>query len=117
MFHQEKLTCPFTGEKFIGTFENDNSLSLSNPLTGTSYNFKIYGNGITIPLELFNYVETVTIPQAQKILDVSRQRAYKLAKSGKIPVYRIGNKQVFKLADVLRYKNNKTVGRPNKDEQ
>lgn len=115
MFRQEKLTCPFTGEKFKAVFDNDNTVGMTNPLTGASYNFKIMGNAITIPLELFNYVETVTMQEAANILEVSKQRISAIAKNETIPTYQIGGKTVFKLSDVLKYKQLKKVGRPNKE--
>lgn len=115
MFRQEKLTCPFTGEKFKAVFDNDNTVGMTNPLTGASYNFKIMGNAITIPLELFNYVETVTINEAADILKVSKQRISAIAKNETIPTYQVSGKTVFKLSDVLKYKNLRKVGRPNKE--
>ena len=115
MFRQEKLTDPFTGEKFIATFDSDNTMSVRNPLTGASYNFKISGNAICIPLKLFDYIETVTLTDAANILDISRQRINKIAKDGIIPVYKLNNKRVFKLSDVLRYKQMRKVGKPSKE--
>ena len=115
MFRQEKLTCPFTGEKFKAVFDNDNTVGMTNPLTGSYYNFKIMGNAITIPLELFNYIETVTINEAANILGVSKQRISAIAKNETIPTYQVGGKTVFKLSDVLKYKQLRKVGRPNKE--
>lgn len=115
MFKQEKLTCPFTGERFKAVFNNDNTVRMTNPLTGASYSFKIMGNAITIPLELFNYVETVTIQEAADILEVSKQRISAIAKNETIPTYQVGGKTVFKLSDVLKYKQLRKVGRPNKE--
>lgn len=114
MFKQEKLTSPFTGDKFIGTFD-ENHLHVTNPLTGASYNFKIHGNAITIPLELFNYVETVNYQEAANILEVSQQRISKIAKDNVIPTYKVNGKSCFKLSDIIRYKNLRKVGKPSKE--
>lgn len=116
MFHQEKLTCPFTGEKFIGTFNNDNTISIMNPITHASYNFKIHGNAITIPLSMFEYIETITPKEAENLLDISRQRMNKIIKDNIIPTYQLNNKKVMRLSDVLRYKQLRKAGRPTKDE-
>lgn len=105
MFHQEKMTDPFTGVEFTATFHNDNSVSMSNPLTGASYNFKIYGNSITIPLSLFDRIAIYTPQEAAKILGVSRQRISKMAIDEVIPSYTIAGTRVFKAADVIRYKH------------
>lgn len=114
MFRQEKLTCPFTGERFTATFDGDNTVHMVNKLTGASYTFKICGNAITIPLEMFNYIETVSFPDAANILDVSIQRVSRIAKDNVIPTYEIGGKKVFKLADIIRYKQLRKVGKPSK---
>lgn len=116
MFTQEKLTCPFTGEKFKAVFNNDNTVSFTNPLTGAAYNFKILGNAITVPLELFCYIETVTAKEAAEILDVSPQRISAIVKNKTIPTYKVGGKKVFKLADVLKYKQLRKVGNPHKEQ-
>lgn len=116
MFRQEKLTCPFTGGKFKAVFNDDNTVSISNPLSGVSYNFKIMGGAITIPLELFDYVDLVTLKEASEILEVSLQRISAIAKNGTIPTYRIGDKTIFKLSDVLRYKQMRKVGNPHNKE-
>lgn len=115
MFRQEKLTSPFTGNKFVGTFDGENHLHVTNPLTGASYDFKIHGNAITIPLELFNYIETVSFKEAEKILEVSQQRISKIAKDNVIPTYKVNGKKCFKLSDIIRYKNLRKVGKPTKE--
>lgn len=114
MFRQEKLTSPFTGDKFIGTFDG-NHLHVTNPLTGASYDFKIHGNAITIPLELFNYIETVNYSEAAQILEVSQQRISKIAKDNVIPTYKVNGKKCFKLSDIIKYKNLRKVGKPSKE--
>lgn len=115
MFTQEKLTCPFTGEKFTATFEDDNTVTVSNPLTGAIYNFHICGNAITVPLELFNYIETIDFNSAAQILNISKQRVSKIAKDNVIPTYKINGRKVFKLSDILRYKEFRKVGKPSKE--
>lgn len=116
MFHQERLTDPFTGERFVATFDSDNTMTATNPLTGQSYTFNIKGNTICIPLEYFEYIETVTFTDAAKMLDISRQRINKIAKDGIIPMYRLNGRRVFKLSDVIRYKRTRKVGKPAKEE-
>lgn len=115
MFKQEKLTCPFTGVKFYAVINSDNTISIPDPLTDNIYNFKIHGNAITIPLELFNYTETVTYTEAAKILDVSLPRISKIAKVNILPTYKINGKKVFKLTDILKYKELRKIGKQNKE--
>lgn len=38
---------------------------------------------------------TLTIPQVAKILGISRGLAYQLARSGKLPVLRLGNRMLM----------------------
>lgn len=114
MIKQERLSCPFTGAEFKATFD-DNHIHILNPLTGASYDFKIQGNAITIPLELFNYIETVNFNEAADLLEVSNQRISALSKNNVIPTYTVNGRKYFKLADIIRYKNLRKIGRPNKE--
>lgn len=116
MFKQEKLTCPFTGAKFEAIFSNDNTVSMINPITGERYDFKIRGNAITVPLELFCYIETVTYAQAAEILEVSHQRISKIGIDKTLPTYTVNGRKVFKLSDILRYKELRKVGKPTKEQ-
>lgn len=109
-----KLTSPFTGQQF-NAIDFDDSIIIINPLTGDSYSFKKLGNAITIPLELFNYKETVSFSEAARILEVSRPRITEIAQKDIIPFYRLGNKKVFLKSDVLKYKELRKLGRPNKE--
>ena len=111
----EKFICPFTGQKFHGTIENDGSITILNPITKAIYNFKVHGNAITIPLELFEYVDMVNGSQAAKILNISHQRISELAKNDRIPYTLINGVKMFRRDDIMRYKNSRKNGRPRKE--
>lgn len=114
---QERFTDPFTGQTFKATVEDDGSISVSNPITHAIYNFKVHGNAITIPLELFDYVELMTVGQVADFLEVSHQRVSQLLSIGRIPCTKVGGKRMVRLADAIRYKQLRKIGRPSKEEQ
>lgn len=112
---QVKFTDPFTGLKFNAVITNRNEVECSNPITKEVYCFKIHGNAITVPLELFGYVDTVTIKEAAEILGVSIQRASKIARDDVVPSFRLGNQTYFLKRDILKYKEFRKVGAPIKE--
>lgn len=78
---------------------------------------KYHKREMTIELKISdcNYIETVTPKQAQEILEVSKQRISQIVATNVIPMHRIAGQIVFRLDDVLRYKENRQVGAPKKE--
>lgn len=116
-----KLTCPFTGCDFTATQTADGDLFIIHPLTNEqikiSYNASI--KKYNIDANHFKHIETVTSAQAEKILDVTKQRVYQIVKNETIPVHytKPYGEVVFILDDVLSYKNTRKVGKPKKNEK
>ena len=113
------LTCPFTGVEFEGFKETSlGKFFYANPLDHemASVKYDPNTNCITISLDDFAHVETVTQDEATDILMISRQRMSKIVNENVIPAHIIVGKPVLKLAEVLDYKRNRKPGRPRKAE-
>ena len=112
-------TCPFTGVKFKALESTDENVYFISPLTGDTLQMRIdrMDNTYQIPREYFAYVETVTPSQAMEILNVSKQRISQIVATNAIPVRIVNGSPVFLLGDVLRYKENRRVGAPRKDDK
>ena len=114
-----KLTCPFTGVEFEGFKEPSlGKFFYANPLEHEmkSVKFDPITNSITISLDDFAHVETVTPDEATDILMISRQRMYKIVNENVIPCHIVAGKPVLVLSQVLDYKQNRKPGRPRKAE-
>lgn len=114
-----KLTCPFTGVEFEGFKETSlGKFFYANPLNHemTSVKYDSATNSITINLEDFAHVETVTPDEATDILMISRQRMSQIVNENVIPAHIVAGKPVLKLSQVLDYKENRKPGRPRKAE-
>jgi len=109
-----KMTCPFTGVSFP-IIEQDGFIIAVNPLDDSTIKTMIRDKNLIIPLDKFNYRETLTLGQAADLLEVSRQRISQIAHTGVIPVKMIAGEQRFLTSDVLRYKRERKVGRPRKE--
>ena len=48
--------------------------------------------------------EYITLNEAAEILEVKKPNLYRLAKSGKVPIYKKGSHSFAKREEVLRYK-------------
>ena len=129
-----KFTCPLTGVGFemifqekIKHFETEFSKLpvfpiLSKPLCNhpiEHYPLDVYINEryeLCIPMTYFELIETVTPVEASEILETSRQRITQILNDDIIPSHMVNGKPVFRLDDVLEYKENRSVGRPRKDD-
>lgn len=129
-----KLTCPLTGIPFemmfkekIKQLKNENFdfklfPILSKPLCNhplEHYPLDIYINEryeLCIPMTYFELIETVTPVEASEILETSRQRITQILNDDIIPSHIVNGKPVFKLDDVLEYKENRSVGRPKRED-
>jgi excisionase family DNA binding protein len=57
----------------------------------------------------------VTVPQAAKLLKISRAAIHKAIKRGRLPHIKLGGVFLIKRADLTKYNENKSVGgRPKK---
>ena len=112
-----KLTCPFTGIEFSALEYSNGTLIVKHPLTGEmqqiSYNWNYHT--YTVPYSMFQHIETVTLSQAAKILNVSRQRISQIYRDQVIPAKEINGTPVFVKADVERYAHTRKVGAPFKN--
>lgn len=109
------LTCPFTGCEFEAEQPDFNTLLFTHPLTNESFELNISPmDSLTIPAELFDHIETVSLSEAAKILNVSRQRVSAIASKNVIPSKIVNNQTVFLLSDVIEYKRNRKPGAPRK---
>ena len=129
-----KFTCPLTGVPFEMMFQEkikhvkiedfDFKLFpiLSKPLCNhplEHYPLDIYINEryeLCIPMTYFELVETVTPIEASEILETSRQRITQILNDDIIPSHIVNGKPVFKLDDVLEYRENRCVGRPKRED-
>lgn len=114
-----KLTCPFTGVEFEGFKEQGlGKFFFANPLEHemTSVKYDHATNSITVSLDDFAHVETVTPDEATDILMISRQRMSKIVNEDVIHAHIIAGKPILKLEEVLDYKENRKPGRPRKAE-
>lgn len=111
------LTCPFTGVSFKALLSSDNNIYYINPLTGKQMTAKLetLESTITLAIEDFAYVESVSPKDAQEILDVSKQRISQIVASNIIPVRIVSGSPRFLKEDVLRYKESRSVGAPKKE--
>lgn len=109
-----KMTCPFTGVSFP-IIEQDGFIIAVNPLDDSTMKMMINDNKLIVPLDAFNFRETLTLGQAADLLGVSRQRISQIAHTGVIPVKMVADEQRFLTSDVLRYKRERKVGRPRKE--
>lgn len=108
------LTCPFTGVEFKALEYADGKIIIHHAITGEeihmnwNYSCKRYN----IPKRAFKHIETVTMQEAARILDVSRQRISKIAGDGIITPHFVNGNTIFVLDDVLEYKRTRKVGAP-----
>ena len=109
-----KMTCPFTGVSFP-IIEQDGYIIVVNPLDDSIVKAIIKDNMLIVPLDAYNFRETLTLGQAADLLEVSRQRISQIAHTGMIPVKMVADEQRFLTSDVLRYKRERKVGRPRKE--
>lgn len=108
------LTCPFTGCEFEANIDAFNNICMLHPLTGKLLYFHCTSNGYVIPQEYFEHLKTVSLSEAAKILNVSRQRVSAIASKNVIPSKTVNKQTVFLLNDVLNYKHNRKPGAPRK---
>lgn len=109
-----KMTSPFTGVSFP-IIEQDGYIIAVNPLDDLTVKAIIKDNKLIVPLDAYNFRETLTLGQAAELLGVSRQRISQIAHTGVIPVKMVADEQRFLTSDVLRYKRERKVGRPRKE--
>lgn len=111
-----KLTCPFTGIEFTALQDLSGNLYVKHVFTGED--IKINWNSsikrYNLPKNVFNLVETVNMSQAAKLLNVSKQRISQIADEQVIPCFVVKGQKVFRCDDVVKYKENRAVGRPKK---
>ena len=107
-------TCPFTGAPFDAV-HLDNSLVVSNPLTGAQIAYPVREGCIMVPLRTLGHVDTVTPAEAADMLGVSRQRVDQLAGAGKLCQRYVNGSPVFLASDVVEYKGSRKNGRPHKE--
>lgn len=80
-----KYTCPFTGGDFKLIVKEDYpALKINHALTGEEFTCSIVDGHITIPLDALAPVECVTLMQAAKTLNISKQHVTNLIKAGKL---------------------------------
>ena len=58
-----------------------------------------------------NEIETLTVDQVAKILQVSSYQIRKLARENRLPAYRVGNRWRFLKQDVVEWLMRQRVGR------
>lgn len=111
------LTCPFTGAQFSATIDVNNNLYVTHPVTGETHkiNYIWKTNKYILPAEILKRIETVSLADAAKILDVSRQRISAIAQNGTIQPRTVNGQTVFILDDVLQYKETRKPGAPKKE--
>lgn len=115
---KKKLTCPLTGCDFeIITTNDENPMFekflMNHPIE--HYPFEAYVNEryeLCIPLKFFEHIETVNATEAAQLLGVSRQRMSQLVNSSVLNAHMVNGSPVFKLDDVLAYKQERKPGRP-----
>ena len=109
------LTCPFTGCEFEAEETHYGNYKITHPLTGENFlvGINIYDT-IELNSDLFKHIDTVTLSEAAKILNVSRQRVSAIASKNVIPSKIVNNQTVFLLSDVIEYKRNRKPGAPRK---
>lgn len=111
------LTCPFTGAQFSATIDVNNNLYVTHPITNETHKIN-YNSSIkkyNLPAELLQWVETVSLGEAARILNVSRQRISAIAQNGTIQPRTVNGQTVFVLDDVLQYKETRKPGAPKKE--
>lgn len=111
------LTCPFTGCSFKALEDADDNVYFTHPLTGDviKMNFNASIRRYNINRKAFRHIETVSLSEAANLLGVSRQRAGAIAASNVIKPYTVAGQTVFKLQDVLDYKETRRIGAPKKE--
>lgn len=112
------LTCPFSGVEFTALETADHDIIARHALTGEEFKMTMNRSikKYNLQREWFKHIETVTQVEAAEILDVSRQRVSKIAADGVIKSYTICGMRVFKLDDVLEYKQSRKVSAPSKEQ-
>lgn len=116
------LTCPLTGVEFELLILEDELQPFTKAIAAhpiEHYPLDIYMNErfeICIPYKYFEHVQTVTRKEASEILNVSPQRITQILADELIATHEVNGTQVFKLKDVLEYKENRKLGRPARKE-
>ena len=115
--HKISLTCPFTGCKFDATIDKDKTLYIKHPITDEMHivKYDAFMESYVVPARLFDFIETVSMGEAAEILEVTRQRVSMIATYDTIPAKTVNGQTVFKLSDVLKYKETRKTGAPRKD--
>lgn len=111
------LTCPFTGVPFKATEYADGRIIFVHPLTHEIFhmNYNASIKKYNVEKRAFKPIEICTQAQAMDILEVSRQRINKIAHDGTIPTYTVNGIAVFLMSDVIKYKEKRKPGRPEKE--
>lgn len=116
---EKRLTCPFTGCEFTAMVDCEGNMYAIHPITGDmnkiNYNRSI--KKYNVQTQLFKHIETVTLTEAAELLEVSRQRISTIAKDGTIPPKTVNGQTVFILSDVLKYRDERKVGAPRKNQE
>ena len=115
--HKISLTCPFTGCKFDATIDKDKTLYIKHPITDEMHivKYDAFMESYEVPARLFDFIETVSMSEAAEILGVTRQRMSAIAANDTIPAKTANGQTVFKLLNVLKYKETRKTGAPRKD--
>lgn len=111
------LTCPFTGLSFKATEYADGKVVFVHPLTHETIHMN-YNSSIkkyNIDRAAFKPIEICTQAQAMEILGLSRQRVNKIIHDDILPSYCINGSNVFLMSDIVKYKETRKPGRPEKE--
>lgn len=109
-----QFTDPLTAVGFQGV-RIDDTITITNALTGEPTVFKIFDDCIMLPLKMCEPIKVINAQETCMKLHISRQRLSQLVNTEMLhPIY-LGNSQYFVLDSVLEYKRNRKVGRPKKD--